>query len=177
MYNYKDAVETLKAGLKVDSNNNDIKNRLKEVEKLYKEEEVKRKKHGNKTPAIIAKDEGNDFYSKGRFPEAIECYTKGLNLATLDSERITLYNNRATCKFQERSFRQAIADCTQVLELDPVNIKALLRRGLAYENVSKVEPAIADMKALQQLSPGMDKVSQALHRLNRMKRQKEGHSW
>mmetsp|Transcript_114813 Transcript_114813/g.161262 ORF Transcript_114813/g.161262 Transcript_114813/m.161262 type:complete len:264 (+) Transcript_114813:52-843(+) len=177
LHQYEKAQEVLQQGAKVDPSNGDIKNRLQEVNALVSADKKKRAKYGNLSKAMAAKEEGNEFYKLGRFPEAIDCYTKGLGHATLDEEKIALLNNRAACRFQERSFRQAIADCSEVLALDPNNTKALLRRGLAYENIEKIDQGLADMKKLQEISPGIQKVTQAMHRLNRMKRQKEGHSW
>lgn len=43
-------------------------------------------------------------------------------------------------------------------------VLALLRRGQSYENLEKIELAMADMKRLQELSPGLPQVSQSIHR-------------
>jgi hypothetical protein len=63
------------------------------------------------------------------------------------------------------------------LAIDENNVKALLRRGTAYENIEKIEPALKDMNRLQELSPGLPQVNQAIHRLRRMQKQKEGMTW
>jgi Flp pilus assembly protein TadD len=104
-------------------------------------------------------------------------YTRALSLATTDEERVALLNNRGACRFQDRDFRQCVSDCNEALSIDPNNVKALLRRGQSYENIEKIELAMADMKRLQELSPGLPQVSQAIHRLSRMAKQKEGHNW
>jgi len=173
-HSYDEALEVLRKGLAVDPANADIKGRLQEVEKLHKDSQAKAKKTGASTPALAHKAEGNEWFGKARFPEAIEAYSKGIALATTNEEKIDLYNNRAACYYQDRAFRQCIADCSQVLELDPNNQKALLRRGLAYEGIEKVGPALEDMQKLQQLYPGLPKVSEALHRLRSMQRMNEG---
>jgi hypothetical protein len=36
-------------------------------------------------------------------------------------------------------FGAALADCNQVLEAQPLNVKALLRRGIAHQNKSNYE--------------------------------------
>ena len=104
-------------------------------------------------------------------------YTRALSLATTNEEKVALLNNPAACRFQDRDFRQCVSDCNEALAIDPDNVKALLRRGQSYENIEKIELAMADMKRLQELSPGLPQVSQAIHRLSRMAKQKEGHNW
>jgi len=174
-HRYEDAQEALAKGTKADPKNQDIVNRLKEVKELIKKDQAKRAKFGKDlTPAMAAKEEGNALYKDGKFPDAIVVYTRGLQVATTDEEKIALLNNRAACHFQDRNFRQAISDASEVLTMDENNVKALLRRGTAYENIEKIEPAIADLKKLQEISPGLPQVSQGLHRLQRMRRQKEG---
>ena len=56
--------------------------------------------------------------------------------------------NRAACNLQVREYGQVIADCGQVLDLDPDNVKAYLRRGLAYEGTGRFSKAAADMRDL-----------------------------
>jgi len=51
--------------------------------------------------------------------------------------------------FQERH-ETAIEDCTKALELNPVYLKALLRRAELYEKTDKLDEALADYtKALE----------------------------
>lgn len=155
LHRFDEAMAQLKKGAQVDPANADITNRLKEVEASLKADAAKRAKMGNISAAMAAKEEGNELYKNGKFPEAIDVYTRGLGLATTDEERIALLNNRAGCRFQERDFRQCVSDCSEVLAMDPKNTKALLRRGLAYENIEKIDAAMKDMKLLQEISPGI----------------------
>lgn len=179
LHRYEEAQTALKKGLQIESTNTDIANRLKEVDAALAKEakKPKPKNTANLTPAMALKEQGNDLYKNGKFPEAIEVYSRALAMAETNEEKVNLLNNRAACRFQDRDFRQCVADCTEAINLDENNVKALLRRGLAYENIEKIEPAMADMKKLQELSPGLPQVSQAIHRLNRMMQMKEGHSW
>ena len=50
----------------------------------------------------------------------------------------TLLNNRAACYLKNGNTRGCIDDCTNSLELVPVNLKALLRRARAYEGMEKL---------------------------------------
>jgi tetratricopeptide (TPR) repeat protein len=179
LHRYEEAQAALKKGLSIEPSNTDISSRLKEVDALIKKEKAKRAKMNtaNLTPCMAAKEEGNALYKDGKFHEAIVVYTRALSLATTDEEKVDLLNNRAACRFQDRDFRQCVNDCSECLAIQPDNVKALLRRGQSYENIEKIELAMADMKRLQELSPGLPQVSQAIHRLTRMAKQKEGHTW
>lgn len=144
------------------------------------------------TPAGAEKLKGNDFYRQGLFPNAIDCYSRALNLITsqtsqtaetaeksktLEKEKIDCLNNRASCHYQIRSFSHCITDSSEVLDIDPNNIKALLRRGLSYESLEKFELALTDLKKIQELSPGLPQVTTAITRISKMVKMKEGCSW
>jgi len=131
----------------------------------------------NGSPAVLAKLEGNDFYKKGLFPDAIESYSRAIALATDPKEKVDSLNNRAACHYQLRSFKQVISDTTEVLDIDPNNVKALLKRGLSFESLEKIDQAFEDMRKLQEISPGIQQVTAAIQRLNRMQKMKEGCSW
>lgn len=48
-----------------------------------------------------------------------------------------LLNNRAACHLKNGNSQACVTDCTQSLDLVPVNIKALVRRAQAYEFMEK----------------------------------------
>jgi len=176
MSRYEEAFQVLTQGNQLDPKDAGIKDKLHEVK--VKVEEMKQKAEKmNATPAVAAKMEGNELYKKGLFPDAIECYSRAFSLATEDKEKIDCLNNRASCHYQQRSFKQTVADCSEVLDMDPDNTKALLRRGLSYEALEKIDQALADMKKLQGISPGIQQVTAAITRLHKMQQMKEGSSW
>ena len=178
LHRYEEAQAALQKGSKVDPSNQDIGNRLKEVNVLIKQDAAKRAKYGKDvTAAIAAKHEGNELYKDGKFPEAVIVYTRGLQCATKDEEKIALLNNRAACHFQDRNFRQAVNDASEVLMIDEKNVKALLRRATSFENIEKLKQAVADYELLRELSPGLQQVTNGLHRCQRALKQMEGHAW
>lgn len=176
LHRHDEALQALEMGNKLDPKDNGIKDKLNEVKKIVEENKVKAQKM-NATPSTAAKLEGNEFYKKGLFPEAIECYSRAYGLAKTSQEKIDALNNRAACQYQLRAFKQVIADSSEVIELDPNNVKALLKRGLSYESLEKIEQGLEDMRHLQSISPGIQQVTAAITRLNRMKQMKEGCSW
>eukprot|EP01043_Picozoa_sp_COSAG02_P085375 COSAG02_NODE_23032_length_732_cov_0.889415_1_plen_209_part_00 len=58
-----------------------------------------------------------------------------------------------------------IADTTAALAIDPVNIKALVRRGFAYEAMERYPAALADMETVGRVAPRTREAVQAAGRL------------
>ena len=60
------------------------------------------------------------------------------------------------CYKQISNFDGVISDCTAVLEVDPENVKALIRRAQAFEGVERYRFALQDSKTV--LMMGVTKV-------------------
>lgn len=76
--------------------------------------------------------EALQHYSRAR---AIIDYVSGASLADqaeLDVNRVAVYLNLAAVRLSLKQYRQASQDCTKALELQPGNVKALLRRAKAF---------------------------------------------
>lgn len=83
------------------------------------------------------------------------------------------HSNRAACYKQISNFDGVIEDCTAVLEVDPENVKALVRRAQAFEGVERYRFALQDVKMVLAM-PGSkvgktnyDMCNMMQHRLNR----------
>ena len=63
-----------------------------------------------------------------------------------------------------------IKDTTFVLEREPENMKALLRRMLAYEPLEKYEAALNDARSVLSQCPGNEKANKVQHRLGKLVR-------
>lgn len=74
-----------------------------------------------------------------KFEEAIEVYTQCINKCGENDTKtlIAAHNNRGACYQQLSDYQSVVDDTTAVLEYDPKNLKALLRRGLALEGLEK----------------------------------------
>ncbi|CAG9466316.1 unnamed protein product [Pedinophyceae sp. YPF-701] len=81
-------------------------------------------------PGAAEKDMGNKAFAAGRNEDAVEFYTKALEI---NPGLVAARNNRAMALLRLGKLDAAIADCTAVLEAEPNNVKALLRRGAARE--------------------------------------------
>ena len=58
-------------------------------------------------------------------------------------------------------------DCSRTLKVEPNNVKALIRRGLAYQAHEKWAQALDDMTAAVQLDPGAKVAADARTRLQK----------
>ncbi|RYR18403.1 hypothetical protein Ahy_B03g063022 [Arachis hypogaea] len=58
-----------------------------------------------------------------------------------------------------------VKECTKALYLNPVYIKALVRRGEAHEKLEHFEETIADMKKILEIDPSNDQSRKAIKRV------------
>jgi len=153
---WEEAVEAYKKAVALDPQNQDVTSKLKEAEQLWKKNKPKINADGSPLSiAQKAKEEGNEFFRVGKIPQAIEYYSKALGLCTDKEvvEKSNIYNNRAACYVQLYEPTKVIADCVEALTLVPMNAKALLRRGLAYESMDKMRLALDDFRKVLSLDP------------------------
>ncbi|XP_057370317.1 tetratricopeptide repeat protein 1-like [Daphnia carinata] len=122
-----------------------------------------------KREVLDVKEKGNEFFRNGNHDEACQQYSKALKLCpfSFKVERSILYNNRAAAKAKQGKTESALKDCTKAVDLNPVYIKALLRRAKLYEEVDQLDKALADYKELHKLEPNNVEVNSALAYLPR----------
>lgn len=99
--------------------------------------------------AAQEKDRGNEYYRSGDYDLAVKHYTSSILLCPTPAA----YNNRAIAYLKLHKFGAALTDCNQVLEADPLNVKALLRRGTAHQNSNNYEEAFEDFCKVLGLEP------------------------
>ena len=86
---------------------------------------------------------------------------------------VKAHSNRAACYKQISNFDGVIEDCTAVLEVEPENVKALVRRAQAFEGVERYRFALQDVKTVLALGfskvgkQNFDMCNMMQHRLNR----------
>jgi len=87
---------------------------------------------------------------------------------------IKCYSNRAACFKQLSNFDGIISDTTAVLEADPRNVKALVRRAQAFEAVERYRLAMDDVRMVMSMpqdqigSANIQLMNGMQHRLNRV---------
>ena len=121
-----------------------------------------------------ALERGNASFRDGRYEDAVELYTYGLDTCRDEAteaagERRETYLrilvNRAEGYRQLGKNRAVVADCTEALELDPKRVKAVLRRALACENLELFHEAMGGYRSTLELDPKNMIASQGYRRL------------
>lgn len=124
----------------------------------------------SKAAANEAKADGNRLFAAKKYAEAIERYSDALDLAPADDDfshsRAVFLSNRAACSLHLEHNDDVISDCSAALELSPRYVKALMRRGQAYESLDDLEAALADANAAVEIDPGYQPARQAQVRLD-----------
>ncbi|GAB1601183.1 sperm-associated antigen 1-like [Argonauta hians] len=139
--------------------------------------------HQPLTPKILSmKNTGNDLFLKGRYSEAVDYYTKAINL--LEQENIDqtvnlslIYSNRAACSLKMGQCRESISDCTTSLKLVPYSVKPLLRRAAAYETLEKYDMAYVDYRYVLAINNAVESALQGSSRCSQILIQQNGYSW
>ena len=163
---YEKAIEYFKKSLLDDRNANTL-NLLRKAEKLR--DEKKQKEYYSVELSQKAKEEGNEFYKKQKYAEAIKCYTEAVKR---QPDNHVNYSNRAACFIKLMALPEALKDADKCIELDPKFAKGYLRKGQvhfllkenqkaleAYDAGLKVDPSNAEIqvgiqKVLQQINSG-----------------------
>ena len=85
------------------------------------------------------KDKGNLLVKEQKFSEALECYSKAIEL---DSNDPILYSNRSLMHSNLNEFDLALIDADKAIEINPNYSKGYLRRGKALEGLGRFEEAL-----------------------------------
>ncbi|XP_035257457.1 RNA polymerase II-associated protein 3 [Anguilla anguilla] len=100
--------------------------------------------------ALSEKEKGNRFFKEGKYDDAVECYTRGMDA---DPYNPVLPTNRATCFFRLKKYAVAESDCNLAIILDRNYAKAYARRGAARFALCNLESALDDYEMVLKLDP------------------------
>lgn len=170
------AYKTLELASRLDAGNPDIERMMARVKPKYERMEAQRR--SNLSPDEVHKERGDDAFKNAQFEDAINHYSKCLDGLSRRGESLSdlamrAHSNRAACYKQISNFDGVIEDCTAVLEVDPENVKALVRRAQAFEGVERYRFALQDIKTVLAMpyakvgKTNWDMCNMTQHRLNR----------
>jgi stress-induced-phosphoprotein 1 len=170
------AYKTLQLATRLDAGSKEIERLAMKINPAFEKHEKLRKQ--SLSGHDLHKERGDEHYKNANFEAAIVEYTKcidGLKAAGKGESETALkaYSNRAACYKQISNFDGVIADCTAVLEVDPANVKALIRRAQAFEGVERYRFALQDVKTVLSMPPAtvgktnLDLCNGLQHRLQR----------
>ncbi|KAM7351329.1 tetratricopeptide repeat protein 2 isoform 2-T2 [Cochliomyia hominivorax] len=98
------------------------------------------------------KEKGNYLFKFGRYHEAQAVYTEALKIDEYNKDiNSKLLYNRALVQSKINNLREAVADCTRVLEINDKYLKALLLRARCYNDLEKYEECVNDYEAALQI--------------------------
>jgi stress-induced-phosphoprotein 1 len=170
------AYKTLELASRLDAGNTDIVRMMNKVKPKYEAMEAKRKRGLSSTE--LYKERGDEAYKAANFEGAIGHYAQCIDALKKEGKGessliVKAYSNRAACYKQISNFDGTIEDSTAVLEIEPENIKALIRRAQAFEGVERYRFALQDCKTVLQMpyekvgKSNFDICNMMQHRLNR----------
>jgi len=171
------AHKTLQLASRSGAGNSDVERMMAKIKPKYEAMERKRKAGLSGTESL--KEKGDQAYKNAQFEEAITHYSKCLDALGEKTSPLAIkcLGNRAACYKQISHFDGTVEDCTYVLEVDPENVKALVRRAQAFEAVERYRFALQDVKAVLSMpyqtigKANYDLCNGLQHRLNRVVQQ------
>ncbi|XP_045686055.1 RNA polymerase II-associated protein 3 [Phyllostomus hastatus] len=126
--------------------------------------------HVDSQKALALKEKGNKYFKQGKYDEAIECYTKGMDA---DPYNPVLPTNRASAYFRMKKFAVAESDCNLAVALNRSYTKAYARRGAARFALQKLEDAKKDYEKVLELEPNNFEATNELRKINQALPSKE----
>jgi len=171
------AHKTVELASRMGAGNAGVERMMAKVKPRYEALERKRKAGLSGTESL--KEKGDQAYKNAQFENAVTHYTKCLNALGEKTSPLALkcLGNRAACYKQISNFDGTVEDCTYVLEVEPENVKALVRRAQAFEAVERYRFALQDVKAVLSMpyntigKANYDLCNGLQHRLNRVVQQ------
>ncbi|EUB61432.1 Serine/threonine-protein phosphatase 5 [Echinococcus granulosus] len=95
------------------------------------------------------KIQANEYFSKGKYSDAIDLYTKAINV----QEKAVYYANRSFAYLKTELFGAAAADASKAIELDPSYIKGYYRRASANMAMGHYNLALKDFETVKKKHP------------------------
>ncbi|XP_057499083.1 protein CLMP1-like [Actinidia eriantha] len=102
------------------------------------------------------KEEGNRRFQAKDYVGALEQYDNALKLTPqTHPDRAVFHSNRAACLMQMKPIdnETVISECSLALQVQPLFVRALLRRARAFEATGKYEMAMQDVQVLLGADP------------------------
>lgn len=124
----------------------------------------------SKETAETFKDKGNIAFKNGDWFEAVEMYSKAIDLVgDSDSKDLSIYlKNRAAAYLKLNKFENALEDCDRALKIVPRDPKSLYRRCQALESLKRYEEAYRDATQIFKDDPTNKAIQPVLEKLHRI---------
>jgi tetratricopeptide (TPR) repeat protein len=117
------------------------------------------------------KTQGNQKLSSQQYQQAIDLYTKAIDL---DATNAIYYSNRAAAYSHLNQHEKAIEDCERSIELNPNYSKAYSRLGLACFSLERYDEAVKNYRKALELDPNNPSIRQSLDAAQKKQTEKLG---
>jgi tetratricopeptide (TPR) repeat protein len=98
-------------------------------------------------------EEGNNHFQEHRYESALDAYLTALSHSESSALSLKLHLNVSICALKLRLYEEAVKASTNALEIDPKNVKALIRRSSAREYMGDFKKSLADLQVALDYSP------------------------
>uniref|UniRef100_A0A8B9N7J4 Sperm associated antigen 1 n=1 Tax=Accipiter nisus TaxID=211598 RepID=A0A8B9N7J4_9AVES len=99
--------------------------------------------------ATREKEKGNEAFASGDYMEAVIYYTRSISVIPTAAA----YNNKAQAEIKLQDWDSALQDCEKVLDMEPVNVKALMRRATVHNQLQNYQTAVEDLNKVLCVEP------------------------
>lgn len=93
----------------------------------------------SKEKAVQLKNEGNEYFKKKQYQQAIDKYTEAIKLNSSD---VTFYSNRSACYAALEKWEEAAADGRECIMCDKNFVKGYFRQALGLQNLGNLDGAL-----------------------------------
>lgn len=157
---YDNAISSFEKSL-VEFSDPKVKTALKDAQmiKRKKEEEA----YINPEISSQVRQEGNELFKAGKFPESITKYSEAIKRNPQDAAP---YSNRAAAYMKLGEFPMAMKDCDKCLEIDPTFVKAYIRKGNIHFFMKEYHKCLTVYEKGLKLAPDNKELRQGLFKTN-----------
>jgi stress-induced-phosphoprotein 1 len=154
--NYEQAIFYYNKSL-VEEHNKQTVDLLKTVQTEMEEKE--KQSYIDPELSLKARQEGNEFFKKGDYPEAVKSYTEAIKRDPNDK---VAYTNRATAYTKLGAIPQAIKDCDKALEIDGKFVKAFNKKAYALFLMKDYYKALETYQIALEIEPDNKEVENGI---------------
>merc|ERR1719502_1289110 len=140
-----------------------VEKRLKTLQKELKKRE--QEAYINPEAAEAARQEGNELFKQGKFPDAIAKYSEAMKRNPKDH---VPYSNRAACYQKLMEWQLALKDAETCLSMEPTFIKGWSRKAGIHYFLKEYHKAMDAYNEILKLEPENEEAKNGLENVVRM---------
>uniref|UniRef100_A0A1I7ZKX6 peptidylprolyl isomerase n=1 Tax=Steinernema glaseri TaxID=37863 RepID=A0A1I7ZKX6_9BILA len=126
----------------------------------------------------MLKTRGKHYFNREDYDKAVYVYKRSMDLRDIGDEDIPMKklfsvvrSNIAMCYAKMGEYRTVKEEAEAALDLDPSNVKAMLKRAQALEKLNEFEDAVEQLKEACDLEPDSSHITRELNRVKGLLRE------